>query len=141
MATLVDREFTANVALEKAWDHLTQLDRWPNWARHIKRISIVPPGELGPHSSGYIHLVNGMKSTFRMTEFNPYRNWKWVGPFLWLTINYDHRFEFLNGRTKVRFILEATGFGVGSLGRLFAMIYRRHLEKAILLLVNELESV
>ncbi len=25
-----------------------------------------------------IHLANGIKSTFQMTEFNPYRNWKWV---------------------------------------------------------------
>ena len=141
MATLIDREFTVNVSLETAWNHLVQINRWPTWARHIKRMGAVPPGELGPQSSGFIHLANGMKSTFRMTEFNAYRNWKWVGPFLWLTINYDHRFESLNSNeTKLTFVLDASGFGAGSLGRLFAKIYRRHLEKAIVLLVNELES-
>ena len=141
MATLIDREFTVDVSLERAWDHLVQIDRWPTWARHIKRIGVLPPGKLGPSSSGFIHLANGMKSTFRMTEFNPYRNWKWDGPFLWLTIHYDHRFESLNSQqTRVRFILDATGFAVGSLGRLFAKIYRRHLERAIVLLVNEIEK-
>ena len=102
---------------------------------------MVPRGKLGLHSSGIIHLKNGMKSTFRMTEFNPHRNWKWVGPFLWLTIHYDHCFESMNSdQTKVRFVLEASGFGVNFFGRVFATIYRRNLEKAIPLIVSELED-
>jgi hypothetical protein len=82
-----------------------------------------------------------MKSTFRMTEFNPWRNWKWVGPFLWLTIHYDHRFESLtNHQTKLRFVLEASGFGVRLFGQLFAQVYSRNLERAIPRLVSEIES-
>ncbi len=67
---------------------------------------------------------------FRMMEFNPCRNWKWAGPFLWLTIHYDHRFESLSShQTKLRFVLAAYGFGVGFLARLFAKIYRRNLKR------------
>jgi len=40
------------------------------WAHHIKQIEVHPQGEPGPQSSGVIHLANGIKSTFRMTEFN-----------------------------------------------------------------------
>jgi hypothetical protein len=139
MITLIDREFTVKVSLQRAWNHIEQVDQWPTWAHHIKRIDVVPQGKLGLHSSGTIHLANGMKSTFRVTEFNPCRNWKWVGPFLWLTIHYDHCFESLNShQTKVRFALEASGFGVSFFGRVFATIYRRNLEKAIPLLVSEL---
>jgi hypothetical protein len=142
MVTLIDREFTANVTLESAWDYLVRLDLWPMWAPHIKYIATHPPGELGPKSSGVIHLANGMKSTFQMTEFNPYHNWKWVGPFLWLTVHYDHRFEYVSSnQTRLRFVLEATGFGVGFIGRLFAMIYSRNLEKSISLLVQAMELV
>ena len=69
-----------------------------------------------------------MKSTFRMTEFNPYRNWKWVGPFLLLTIHYDHRFESLTShQSRLRWVLAADGFGVGFLGRVFAKVYRSNL--------------
>jgi hypothetical protein len=105
MVTLIDREFTVNVSRERAWDYLARA----------------------------IHLANGMKSTFHMTEFNPYHNWKWVGPFLWLTIHYDHRFESVSrNQTRLRFVLDASGFGVGFFGRLFARIYSRNLEKQFL---------
>lgn len=77
-----------------------------------------PPGELGPKSTGLIHLSNGIKSAFTMTEFSPYRNWKWVGGFLWLTVRYDHRFEELNPtQTELTWVVEAKGFGVSVFGR------------------------
>ena len=76
-----------------------------------------------------------------MTEYNPGRNWKWIGPFLWLTIEYDHRFEALNSDQKsLRFVVDARGFAVGVFGRLFAKIYRRNLEKAIPRFVGEVEA-
>ena len=140
MVMLIDREFTVNISPEKAWRYLDRLDHWPMWAHHIKHIEVHPQGELGPHTSGVIHLANGVKSTFQMTEFNPYRNWKWVGPFLWLTIHYDHRFESINSnQTDLRFVLEASGLGVGFFGWLFAKVYSRNLEKAIPLLVKGME--
>ena len=140
MVTLIDREFKVNVPRERAWDYLARLELWPTWAPHIKHIATHAQRELGPNSSGVIHLANGMKSTFHMTEFNPYHNWKWVGPFLWLTVHYDHRFESVNSnQTRLRFVLDASGFGVGFFGRLFARIYSRNLEKAIPLLVQAME--
>jgi len=140
MITLIDREFSVNVSREKAWRYLTRLDLWPTWAPHIKHIATVPPGELGPNSSGVIQLANGIKSEFHMTEFNPYQNWKWFGPFLWLTVHYDHRFEAASSdQTKLRFVLDASGFGVGFFGPLFAGIYRRNLEKSIPMLVQAME--
>jgi hypothetical protein len=82
-----------------------------------------------------------MKPVFRVTEFNRPRNWKWVGAFLWLTVIYDHQFEALDaGQTKLVFIVEARGFGASILGRPFAWIYRRNLEKAIPLLIREMEA-
>src|SRR5262245_24562895 len=96
MLTLLSREFTVDLPPEQAWQHLARVEHWPSWARHIKRVVVTPPGEVGPKSTGVIHLTNGVKSSFTMTEFNPYTNWKWVGNFLWLVVDYDHRFEKLN---------------------------------------------
>ena len=141
MVTLIRREFSVCLPVQKAWDHLARIERWPSWAPHIKQIELDPRGELGSESAGRIHLVNGMKPTFRMTEFNPPRNWKWAGPFLWASVIYDHQFEALDAEhTKLIWIVEAEGFAANILGRLFATIYRRSLEKAIPRLVAEMNS-
>ncbi len=97
-----------------------------------------PSGEIGQQSAGVIHLTNSLKPVFRVTEFNPPRNWNWVGRFLWLTVIYDHQFEPLDAeQTKLTFIVEAKGFGASILGRLFARIYRSSLERAIPLLIAD----
>lgn len=139
MITLLRREFTVDMPLKNAWQHLARVERWPSWAKHIKQIDVQPPGELGPKSTGLIRLSNGVKSTFTMTEFNPSRNWKWVGGFLWLTVHYDHRFEQVTPQqTKLVWIIEGEGVGVSIFGKLFATIYDKNLTTAIPALVVEM---
>ena len=140
MAERIHREFTVNVPLEIAWQHLGQVEQWPSWAKHIKQVQLEPSGELTPTSSGAFHLSNGVRSTFQMVEYNHQQNWLWVGPFLWLTIQYDHRFEALDPQhTKMTFIVRAEGFAEPIFGRLFAAVYNSNLNKAIPNLVAEME--
>jgi polyketide cyclase/dehydrase/lipid transport protein len=123
MVALIRREFIVDLPLERAWRHLARVEEWPSWARHIRRIEMQPPGELGPDSTGYMQLINGLKPVWKVTEFKPHRSWKWAGSFLWLTIEYDHLFEEVNpAQTKITFLVEATGFGASFLGRLFALV-------------------
>ena len=141
MITLLRREFTVDMPLENAWQHLARVENWPSWAKHIKQINMQPPGELGPESMGLIRMSNGITSAFTMTEFNPGRNWMWVGGFLWLTVHYDHRFEQVNPQqTKLVWIIEGTGFGVSVFGKLFAKIYNKNLATAIPALVAEMNG-
>lgn len=76
MIMMLQRDFTVHVPPARARDHVARVEEWPSWALHIKKIELRPPGELGPQSTGVIHLTNGIHSAFRMTEFNPPRNWK-----------------------------------------------------------------
>jgi hypothetical protein len=144
MATLLLREvrdFVVDVPLEAAWHHFARAVQWPSWARHIKEVEVRPPGELGPDSTTRLRLSNGLSCAFAMTEFQPYRAWTWVGGFLWLTIHYDHQFEELGpAQTRIRFVIEATGFGVSLIGRLFARVYNKNLDRAIPLLVQEMNA-
>jgi Polyketide cyclase / dehydrase and lipid transport len=141
MITLLRRSFTVDRPLQDAWCHLARVEHWTSWAKHIKRVKVEPPGELGPKSTGFIQLNNGVRSAFTMTEFNPYSNWKWVGRFLWLKVCYDHCFEKLSPtQTKLRWVVEANGIGASVFGRLFAKIYRKNLDHAIPLLVKEMNS-
>ena len=141
MITLLRRSFTVDRPLEDAWRHLARVEQWPSWAKHIQRVTMEPAGQLGPTSTGYIQLSNGIRSAFTITEFKSYRNWKWVGRFLWLTVSYDHRFEELSPTvTKLSWLVEASGVGVSMIGRLFAKVYCRNLDRAIPLLVAEMEA-
>jgi len=138
---LLRREFLVSVGLEQAWVHLADVERWPSWARHIKRIELRPAGPLGPASSGVIRLRNGVKSTFRMVEFDPPKGWMWSGRFLWLTVDYNHRFEAAGpSSTRLIWTVAARGFGAMTLGRLFAWIYARNLDRAIPRLIEEMAT-
>ncbi|HXB55924.1 MAG TPA: SRPBCC family protein [Vicinamibacteria bacterium] len=140
---LLQRRFTVRASPEKAWAHLARVSDWPSWARHIRRVDVTPLGALTSHSEGVIKLTNGVRSTFRMEELNPGINWKWVGPFLWLTVHYDHRFHGIGPeRVELEFLVDGEGWGVGVFGRLFAVIYAYalNLDRAIPLLVAELQK-
>ena len=139
MLTLIKREFVVEVPVEQAWSHLARVTAWPSWARHIRTIEVEPAGELRLGSKGRIHLRNGIRSEFRVVEFNACSNWKWVGPFWWLTVRYDHRFETDGpGRTRLTWIVGAEGFGVSVVGRLFAKVYSSSMERAIPYLIAEM---
>ena len=141
MLTLLTREFVVEAPLHAAWNFLSEVERWPLWARHIRSIRLAPPGALTAASSGKIRLTNGVSSTFRVVEFLPGKSWMWVGKFLWLTVEYDHRFEALDsGRTRLTWTVSGEGAGLGSIGRLFAAIYARNLDRAIPRLIAELNA-
>ena len=76
-----------------------------------------------------------------MIEFNAPRHWKWVGSFLGSQILYDHIFSQTDpGQTTVRFTVDVGG-GPGALLRgIFGRIYRKNLERAVPLLVQEIEA-
>ena len=142
METVLDRTVEVECPLETAWEHLARVAQWPSWARHIRSVTVDPPGELTERTRGVIRLTNGVRSTFWMTELVPGDHWVWEGKFLWLLVRYDHRFEAAGeGRTRLTFDVALQGFGRGSIGRLFTAIYARNLDRAIPLLVREMASL
>ena len=81
---LLVREFEVDVPLERAWDHLARVENWPSWAKHIKRVTLEPPGLLTETSAGAFRLAGGARSTFRMEVYDPPRRWQpfWLPMFL-----------------------------------------------------------
>ena len=53
------------------------------------------------------------------------------GRFLWLELGYDHTIEPTDDGTRITFAVDGDGVGIASLGRLFAHIYARNLDRAI----------
>ena len=142
MKVLINRSFTVPVSVETAWHHLAKVEEWHTWAKHIKRIERESNTPLSANSKGKIYLKPGITSTFEMVEFNQYKNWKWVGPFLWLTVHYDHTFRRISDHeTEMTFQVAADGLGESILGILFATIYNQNLNVAIPNLIGEYQSI
>jgi len=142
MITILNCEFLVDASIETAWVHLAKIEEWPSWARHIKDVKLSPSGDISHNSVGSLRLTNGIESEFRVTEFQLHQNWKWRGPFLWMRMEYDHRFEPLGyDKTKFTWIIEGEGIGASTIGRVFAWQYKRNLDKAIPLLQHEISSL
>ena len=141
MKRIVDKVFTVQAPLELAWDHLANVEEWPSWAKHIRSVEKSPPGPLCAVSMGTLRLSNGVKTAFRMTEFEPLKHWRWTGKFLGAQIHYDHIFtESGPGQTMLRFVVDAEGWSVPLVGGIFGRIYRKNLDRAVPLLIWEIEA-
>lgn len=139
MINLVHREFIVDVPLETAWQHLAKTEQWPIWAKHIRRIDLVPPGELTAKSTPIVHLTNGMKSKFKVTEFDLLRTWTWAGPVLWLKVQTHLSFELVDkNHTKLIWIWGCEGFGESIVGRVLAIVVNKQWDVEIPHLKDEL---
>lgn len=131
MIELVRRTFEVDASVPDAWEHLARVEAWPSWAKHIKSVTLSPPGALSETTEGTLRLKGGARSTFRVEAFDPPRRWCWVGSFLTVRVHYDHRFEDVSGRARLTWVVEAEGPGARTLGRAFGAIYTRNLDRAI----------
>jgi hypothetical protein len=132
MQRLLERTFAVDATAERAWAELVTAERWPRWARHLRRVEVSPPGPVGPASSARLRLQNRTSATVRVTEFQDGRRFRWEGSFLWMGLGYDHRLTTDDGgRVHITFTVDGAGAGVNTVGRLFARIYARNLDRAI----------
>ena len=58
MLRLVHREFVVDAPLDQAWDHLAQVEAWVSWAKHIRRVELVPQGDVTAETTGTLYLSN-----------------------------------------------------------------------------------
>jgi uncharacterized membrane protein len=137
---VVDKSFVVRAPLEVAWNQIAQIEAWPSWAKHIRSVVKSPAGPLSQDTHGTLQLANGVRSTFRMVEFEPPRHWKWAGSFLGSQILYDHIFsEDKQDQTTIRFTVDVGGGPAVLIRGIFGWIYRRNLDRAVPLLVQEIE--
>jgi hypothetical protein len=112
MHELVRREFTVDVPLQRTWDHVANVEAWTSWAKHIRLVTLDPPGPLTDHSAAALRLAGGTRSTFRMETYEPPTRWQWVGRFLTANVHYDHRFERVDDQhTRLSWTVTADGPG------------------------------
>jgi hypothetical protein len=132
MKRLLERTFAVEATAERAWAELVAAQQWPRWARHLASVQVTPPGPVGPGSSATLKLTNHTTARMRVIEFQDGRRFRWEGSFLWLGLGYDHLVTTDEvGRVHITFAVDGAGRGVNTIGRLFASIYARNLDRAI----------
>jgi Polyketide cyclase / dehydrase and lipid transport len=132
MKRLLERTFAVEASAQRAWAELVAAEQWPRWARHLRSVQVSPSGPVGPGSRATLRLTNRTRASMRVTEFQSGRRFRWEGSFLWLGLGYDHLVTVdEEGRVAITFTVEGAGVGVNSIGRLFASIYARNLDRAI----------
>jgi hypothetical protein len=139
-AELLRREFTVEAPIASAWAELADIAGWPRWAPHIRRVTLEPPGQIGPASSGSFSFRPVGHSRFRVSSYDEGRGWEWIGPVLWVTIRYDHRFAATAEGTRLTWTVSEDGTRRSLRGRLFASIYGRLVDRAIPRLQAEMKS-
>jgi hypothetical protein len=128
----VKRVFEVDAPLEEAWHRLAEVERWPEWAPHITSVTVSPPGELGPTSSGALQIRRLGRNTFRMSVWEPPVRWEWVGGLPGVRIFYDHRFESSGpAATQLEWLVELHGPLAPLIRPVFARVYGRNLDRAI----------
>jgi uncharacterized membrane protein len=129
---VVRRTFEVEAPLEQAWHRLADVERWPEWAPHIRSVEVSPPGELGPTSRGALHIKLLGRNTFRMSAWQPPSRWEWVGGLPGVRIYYDHRFESASpASTRLEWLVTLRGPLSLLIRRVFARVYGRKLDRAI----------
>lgn len=137
---LLRREFTVEAPLDTAWRAFADVATWPQWAPHLRRVTVTPPGLIGPTSVGHLSFRPIGRGGFRISAYDDGSSWEWVGKVLWLTIRYDHRFAADGDRTRLTWTVTEEGGRRSAMGRLFASGYARLVDRAIPRLQAQLAS-
>lgn len=141
MRRLLTRRFTVDAEPPQAWHTLITAEQWPTWAHHLRRVKLTPPGPVGPDSRATLTLRNRSRARVTVTEFVGGSHFRWDGTFLWFRLGYDHLVEPADHEgSHITFSVEGDGAGASSLGRLFARIYARSLDRAIPRLQHQLAT-
>lgn len=137
---LLRRDFAVDAPLDAAWSTFANVTDWPGWAPHLRRVTVTPPGPIGPTSTGSLSFRPLGNSRFRVSSYEHGAGWEWVGTVLWLTIRYDHHFAADGSGTRMTWTVSEEAERRSVLGRVFGSVYARQVDRAIPRLQAQLKS-
>lgn len=127
----VDRLVAVDASLTDTWQTLIDAEKWPEWAPHVRKIDVSPPGKVDRNTSATIRFTSGRSMHVVVTEFRPGRSFRWTGRLLGSTVSYDHVATAAGEGSEILFILEVTGPTAPLVSRWLGRAYGRQLDDAI----------
>jgi uncharacterized membrane protein len=114
--------------VERVWDVLQDVERWPQWAETVTAVRRLDDGPLAVGSRARIEQPRIPPTEYEVTELEPGRSFTWVATGPGVRTTARHALEPLDGgRTRVRLSVRQGG-PVGSVvGRFYRGLTDRYL--------------
>ena len=122
---------TVDVAapIERVWDVVTDIDRWPEWTTSVNRAHRCDEGPLRPGSQAELAQPKLPEATWTVTEVEPGRSFTWEqrGPGVRTTAR--HALEPIEGGgTRVRLSVEQSGWMAWAIDLFYGRLTQRYIE-------------
>lgn len=114
--------------VERVWQVLTDIDRWPEWTDSVTSARRLDSGDLRPGSRAELVQPRIPKGVWTVTVVEPELafTWEQTGPGVRTTAR--HRLEPLpGGSTRVHLAVEQAGWLGATVGRLYRRLTDRYL--------------
>ena len=115
-------EIEVEAAVERVWEVLHEVERWPEWASTVTSVRRLDDGPLAVGSRVRVEQPRIPPTEYEVTEFEPNRSFTWTATAPGVRTTARHRLEQLGaGTTRVTLAVEQAG----PLGRVMGRFYRR----------------
>jgi hypothetical protein len=134
----IRRELVVDVPAHTAWNHFAKVEEWITWSSDLDRVEMTPKGAITADSQGILVTRSGVRATVKVVAYEPYVRWAWWARILWARFYINYDFEPTDdNRTLIRWTVHVSGFA----GQVFAVVFGRHMNKAIPNLIHEMRSL
>ena len=122
---------TVDVAapIERVWDVVTDIDRWPEWTTSVNRAHRCDEGPLRPGSQAELAQPKLPEATWTVTEVEPGRSFTWEQPGPGVRTTARHALEPIEGGgTRVRLSVEQSGWMAWAIDLFYGRLTQRYIE-------------
>jgi uncharacterized protein YndB with AHSA1/START domain len=114
--------------IERVWDVLTDIDRWPEWTASVNRARRLDAGPLRRGSRAELAQPKLPAATWTVIGVEPGRSFTWEqrGPGVRTTAR--HTLEPVEGGTRLWLSIEQSGWMAWAIDLFYGRLTRRYLE-------------
>ncbi|MEO8541821.1 MAG: SRPBCC family protein [bacterium] len=122
-----ERSVEIDATPARVWSIMSDVEKWPEWTSSIESVQLPVPLALG--AAAVVKAKGTSKATWRVTEWNPGRNFTWATSLRGAKTVGEHVIEG-NGEGKSRVILaiEVKGFMAGLFRPLISKVITTNLD-------------
>ena len=114
--------------VERVWEILIDVERWPEWTRSMSTVKRLDPGPLTVGSRARITQPKLPTVVWQVTELTPLQSFSWTARGVGITSVADHRLASTDSGTDLTLALRQTGPLSAVLGMVTGELKRRYLE-------------
>lgn len=117
-----------NAPAGSAWNVMIDVEHWADWTPSITRIKVLTAGPFGAGSRARVHQPKLPPAFWKVTEWNPGRNFVWISTAPGVRVTANHAVESINTGCKVTLSIQYEGLFGPLFARWTSELNERYLE-------------